>query len=157
MSRRDGFTLLEICLAVFIGLMIISLVVPSMDGLLSDKRLMGTFDDFDRFVRTAQLRSVQEMRGYQLVWEEESIALLPIQLRRDDDPETAERYSIPEGRVLTIERPAALMKDPPPEWPFWKSGTCEPVRIFYTGPEGKWVAEYDALTARGTVVSQEAR
>lgn len=155
MSRRDGFTLLEICLAVFIGLMMISLIVPSVGGVLADRDLMKTFDEFDRFVRTAQLRSVQEMRGYRLVWEHEAIALLPLQPRQEDDLDAAERFSVPEGRVLTLERPAALVKDPPGEWPFWKSGTCEPVRITYAGPEGKWVAEYDALTSQGRLISQE--
>ncbi len=155
MSRRDGFTLLEICLAVFIGLLLISLVVPSVDGALKDRDLAQSFENFDRFVRKTQLRSVQEMRGYQLVWEEGAIAMVPIQLRLDDDPEAAERFVVAEGSEYILERPAAMMKDPPGEWPFWRSGTCEPVRVSYAGKEGKWTAEYDALTTHGTLVSEE--
>lgn len=157
MSRRDGFTLLELCLAIFIALMLISLVVPSLHGMRADQKLTATFEEFDKVVRAAQMHSVQERRPYHLVWEKGAVVLRPIHLRADEEPAEIERYELSEKRELIIERPAALKKDPPGEWPFWESGVCEPVRITYNGPEGKWVAEYDALTTQGRLVSEEIR
>ena len=52
--------------------------------------------------------------------------------------------------AITLERPAAMAKNPPPEWIFWHSGICEPAIITYKGPEGAWKAQYDPLTGHGT-------
>ena len=157
MSRRDGFTLLELCLAIFIGLMLISLAVPSISGMRAEQKLTESFQTFDKVVRAAQLHSVQERRPYLMVWEEGAVVLRPLQLRADEEPAEIERYELSEKRELVIERPAALKKDPPGEWPFWESGTCEPVRITYHGPEGRWVAEYDALTTQARLVEEVPR
>jgi type II secretory pathway component PulJ len=157
MPRRDGFTLLELCLAIFIALLLISLVVPSLAGMRAEQKLTATFESFDKLVRTAQMRSVQERRPYHFIWEKGAVVLRPIHLRADEEPADIERYELSKERELVIERPAALKKNPPGEWPFWESGTCEPVRITYVGPEGKWVAEYDALTTQGRLVKEELR
>src|SRR5215211_236452 len=125
MSRRAGFTLVEICLALLIGMCLISLAVPSVSLLLRKQRLERTFEAFDRFVRKAQLKSITERRAYVMVWKEQSIELLPVEPIESDPPEP-ERFTFEEGEVLTIERPAALTKKPVAEWIFWKSGTCEP-------------------------------
>ena len=57
---------------------------------------------------------------------------------------------------ITLERPAALEKKPSGEWPIWRSGACEPVRITYKRDGlGFWVAEYDPLTARSRLITLE--
>ena len=154
MSRRAAFTLIEICLALLIGMCLIALAVPSISGMLREQRLKRSFEAFDSFVRTAQLKSITEQRAYVMVWAEDGIELVPAE-RIETDPAEPERFAFEEEQVFTIERPAALTKKPVAEWIFWKSGVCEPVVVSFSGPAGKWVVSYNPLTARGVFVESD--
>ncbi len=157
MSRRHGFTLLEIVIALVIALMLVTLAVPGITGLLRERDLQRTFEGFDDLVRTAQERAVAEGRGFRIVFSETGALLEPSDPREEDASAEVEQYAIGEGETLTIKRPAALVKDPPAEWPFWRSGCCEPVFVSYSGKAGSWTAEYDALTIRGKIVDQDVK
>ncbi len=157
MSRRHGFTLLEIVIALVIALMLTSLAVPGIMGLLRDRDLQRTFQAFDEMARRAQERAVGEGRGFRIVFSETGALLEPSDPREEDAEAEVEQYAIAEGETLTLVRPAALLEDPLPEWPFWRSGCCEPVWVTYSGPAGSWTAEYDALTVRGKITKQEVR
>jgi type II secretory pathway pseudopilin PulG len=154
MRRCSGFTLIEICLAVLIGLLLVTLMVPSVAGLFAEQKLKSSFEEFDKFVRTAQMRSVSERRDYVMVFEEDGITLEPADPTEEDAANETERFIVPENADITLERPVALQKNPPMEWPFWRSGTCEPVVVSYAGDAGTWVMKYDPLTVRATTLEQ---
>ena len=154
MSRRHGFTLLEILLAIVIGMLIISLAVPGVVGMLRQQDLHRTFESFDDFVHAARSKSVMERRDYIMVFDEAGVTLQPADPKGEDADTELERFAFEEGHVYTLDRPVALMKKPAAQWPFWRSGCCEPVRVLYEGPAGTWVAEYNALTATGAVVEE---
>lgn len=155
-SRHAGFTLLEIVLALAIAVMIIVLAVPGIAGLLAEQRLKRSFERFDQLVGKAKLRSMTEQRGQALVWDAEGITLLAGEQSETGSPEASEeRITFEKDESWTIERPAALIKNPPSVWPFWRNGTCEPAIITFKGPDGSWVVRYDPLTAHGTFVSSE--
>ena len=158
MRRARGFTLIEICLAVAIGLLVVTLMVPSVAGLFAEQKLNSSFEEFDRFVRGAQMRSVAERRDYLMVFEEDAILLEPIEEIDEEDVALGpEQFPLPEDGDIVLERPLALQKDPPMEWPFWKSGTCEAVIVSYRGPAGSWRARFDPLTARATILEKEVK
>jgi len=158
MSRRAGFTLLEICIALFIALLVITMAVPSVLSLLAEQRLKTSFEAFDGWVRKAREKSIAERRAYALVWEEDGIALITPERRDTDDPEALpERLVFAEGESFKISRPSALMKEPPGEWVFWRSGLCEEAEISYAGASGSWRVHYDPLTTRGTFVDSEVK
>ena len=155
MPRRDGFTLLEICIAVSIGVMLVMLAVPSLSGLLRAQRLQRVEGQFDDLVRTAQQRAVTERRAYGLVWKKGAIELTPLERTEDEPAIDPEHIGIGKEQEFIIERTAALGKKPPGIWTFWRSGVCEPATITYHGPEGSWTAVYNPLTARRTSVTEE--
>ena len=157
MSRRAGFTLLEIIIALVIGLMLVTLAVPGVVGLLREQDLKKTFEDFDGLVHRAQARSVEERRGFRIVFGETGATLEPSDPREGDEEAEIEHYAVGEKETLTVERTAALLKTPLAEWPFWRSGCCEPALVTYTGPAGSWIAKYDPLTVRGTIVEQNVK
>lgn len=158
MNRRDGFTLLEICLAITIALMVVLIAVPSVRGIIAQQRLHATFDAFDLLVRKAQARSMNERRTYALVWKKDGIELVPEDSKEGEEaPPQSERLGLGKGEDYAIERTAALAKKPGPVWTFWRSGVCEPATISYKGPLGVWTAKYDPLTAHGTVLNEAAR
>src|SRR5437667_8383825 len=77
MRRQGGFTLVEIIIAVFIALLLVTLAVPSLNGVLADKRLHSSLDRFNDLVRQAHERSLAEHRAYLIVWDDANIHLQP--------------------------------------------------------------------------------
>jgi prepilin-type N-terminal cleavage/methylation domain-containing protein len=157
MRRDAGFTLIELAIAIVILVIILMLAVPSVNGVLADRRLRRSLDDFNGIVRQAQERSIAERRPYLIIWREGKIGLRPEGLMRGEDPAPVAMWKLARGESLRVSFPVAMMEDPPAEWIFWPSGNCEPARVTYRGPNGGWTASYSSLTARAEVVSYVAK
>jgi Tfp pilus assembly protein FimT len=156
LSRRAGFTLLEICLALLIGVMLILLAVPSISGLLAEQRLKKSFEQFEQLVAAAKLQSVTEQRTYALAWDRKGITMGPLGPREPGhDEDAGNRLVFEKDESFDLLRPAALQKNAPSEWVFWSNGTCEPAQISFRGQAGSWLVNYDPLTARGTFVKSD--
>lgn len=141
-----------------IGLLLITLAVPSIAGMLAEQRLKQSFEAFDGFVRSAKMKSVSERRTYVMVWDEEGITMHPAETRETDEPDAGlDRFDFEKDETFTIARPAALMKNPPGEWVFWRSGTCEPALISFKGEAGDWSVQYNPLTVRGQFLDSNIR
>ncbi len=147
-TSRCGFTLLEMLLAVFIAVMVITVAVPSVSGVLAEQRMKRSFEAFNRFVRKAQEFSMKERMTYRIRFETRSIALEPADVGGISEAENPPDMVLPLKRDerLDLRLPAALIPDPPAEWTFWPNGTCEPAVVTYHGPNGDWQAAYDPLT-----------
>jgi type II secretion system protein H len=152
-----GFTLIEIVIAVFIMMLLLLLAVPSMNGVLADKRLRRSLDRFNNLVYQAQERSVAEHRAYLIVWGDKSVALRPEAFAKGEEVKPTADLALAGGDVLKLRLPAALTKNPPAEWIFWPSGTCEPAVVQFSGRDGSWTANYSALTARPELTNYAAR
>jgi type II secretory pathway pseudopilin PulG len=146
--KARAFTLIEVVISIFILMLLIMLAVPSVTGVMADRRLRHTLDSFNRLVYQAQERSIGEHRSYLLVWTKNSVELRPETTVKGDDPKPAGALPIDRGESFQPSFPSALIKDPPPEWIFWPSGACEPAEIKYTGRDGTWTATYSPLSAR---------
>ena len=157
MRRERGFTLIELAIAIFIMVIILMLAVPSLNGVLADRRLRKSLDDFNGIVRQAQERSIAERRSYLIIWHEGKVGLRPEGLIKGEDPAPVALWKLERGESLKFAFPAAMLEDPPAEWIFWPSGNCEPAIVTYRGSNGGWTANYSALTARAEIVSYVAR
>lgn len=182
--RRSGFTLIEVMLAVAIAVIIMFMAMPSFKGMSAEKKLTESFERFDALARKAQKNAVQQQRSWTLVWEQQGksfgITLRPDELvssettpdgsgntttdvsqdlANNNQSDATESLSIGAGESFTIERPVALVpaEQAPMQWTFWRSGTCEPAIIRYTGPAGMWVAQYHPLTGHGEIMQQRIR
>ena len=156
MSRRAGFTLLEICLVIMIMLLLVGLAVPSMRGLFAEQNLKQSFEQFDDFVRRTHLRAATERRAMVMIWDGEGITVQPDEPTENDTAGEADYFAFADG-TFALERPAALEKKPPVEWLFWRSGTCEPAIIHFEGKAGNWSVQYDPLTVHATFLEQEVK
>jgi type II secretory pathway pseudopilin PulG len=152
-----AFTLIEIVIAVFILMLLLLLAVPSLNGVLANRRLQRSLDGFNNLVRQAQELSVAQRRAYLIVWSKKGIILRPEAFAKDEDPKPAAVFQLDRGDVLKLMLPAALTKNPPPEWIFWPTGTCEPAIVQFKGGSGSWTANYSALTARAQMTTYAAR
>ncbi len=157
MSRPQGFTLLEIMLAIVIGLLLMGVAVPSVIGLMREQRLKETYEQFDDFARAAQTEAVKKGKTMVMIWDEASISLVPLDPEARDEGAEPRSFPFPDGATMTLSRPAALVKKPVPEWPFWRTGACEPAIVNLEGPGGTWTAEYNGLTARGRITDMHAK
>jgi hypothetical protein len=149
--------MIELAIAIFIMVLILMLAVPSINGVLADRRLRRSLDAFNGVVREAQERSVLERRSYLIIWREGKVGLRPEGLMKGEDPEPVAMLKFGGGESLRFFFPAAMAEEPPAEWIFWPSGNCEPAVVSYRGKDGGWTANYSALTGRAEVVSYVAK
>jgi prepilin-type N-terminal cleavage/methylation domain-containing protein len=155
--RRQGFTLIEIAISVFILLLLLLLALPSVSGVMANRRLQRSLDAMNDMVRQAEERSVKERRPYVLEWQKSSIVLHPAQPQEGDEKAPVTTLALGKGSAYVLRLPAALEKGRFAEWTFWPSGTCEPANIQFKGPNGSWEVEYEPLSARPKVIRYVAR
>ena len=157
MQRFRAFTLIEIALSLFILMLLLLLAVPSLSGVIADRRLKQSLDGFNQLVRQAQERSVTERRAYLIVWGKSSVVLKPEIFTKDEEEKATSVLRLPKGSWIKVSLPAALIGKPPAEWIFWPSGTCEPATVQFRGPAGTWTADYSPLTAQPELTHYAAR
>lgn len=157
MQRFRAFTLIEIALSIFILLLILVLAVPSLTGVIANRRLKQSLDNFNQLVSQAQERSVNERRPYLIVWGKNSVVLRPETFAEGEEEKPTAVLGLTKGSWIRISFPAALLGKPPAEWIFWPSGTCEPAIVQFRGPAGVWTAKYSPLTAQPELTQYAAR
>ena len=157
MQRFRAFTLIEIALSIFILLLILLLAVPSLSGVIANRRLKQSLDGFNQLVHQAQERSVTERRAYLIAWGKNSVVLRPEVFAKDEEQKPTAVFRLPKGSWIKVSLTAALTNKPPAEWIFWPSGTCEPARVQFRGPAGTWTADYSPLTAQPELTQYAAR
>lgn len=157
MPHSRGFTLVEIVIAVAIMSTLLLMAVPSLEGVIADRKLRASLDEFNKLVRAAQEHSVSEHRAYLIVWTDKNVFVQPEALTKDDDKRPISTFELEQGSALTLSLPAALTSKKPGEWIFWPTGTCEPAIVQFTGHAGTWTANYSALTAHGELTDYAAR
>ena len=157
MQRARGFTLIEIALAIFILLLILVLAVPSFTGVIANRRLKQSLDEFNNLVRQAQELSVAERRPYLIVWSKNNVAVRPEAFADDEEAKPRAEFRPSRGSMLKLSLPVALAEKYPAEWIFWPSGTCEPATVRYQGPAGSWTANYSPLTGRPEITNYAVR
>jgi prepilin-type N-terminal cleavage/methylation domain-containing protein len=155
--RYRAFTLVEIIIAVAIMTTLLLMAVPSLQGVLADKRLRASLDGFNKLVREAQERSVAEHRAYLIVWTDKNVSLQPEAFAKDEEQKAIDSFELERGTVLTLSLPAALSSKPAGEWIFWPTGTCEPAIVRFEGRAGTWTANYSPLTAYGELTNYATR
>jgi type II secretory pathway pseudopilin PulG len=157
MRREAGFTLIEIAIAVVIMMVILLMAVPSVNGVLKDRRLHRSLDDVNRLVMQAQELSSMERRSYLIVWRDKQFALRPEAFQQGEPRKPVATLNFQKGEAFTLALPAAIEEEPPTEWIFWPSGNCEPAVITFRGPSGTWTAKYSALTAQPEIKNYAVR
>jgi type II secretory pathway pseudopilin PulG len=148
-----GFTLIEICLAVFIGVLIILAAVPSISGVIEEQRAKKLFNQFDSLAKSASDRAVTERRPYVLDWDDSGVSMRPLAPGKDDEANDIQRVDFGEKLAPELKLPGALEKNPPRLWTFWPTGTCEPATIICHSAGAPWTATYDPLTEQPSFTS----
>jgi type II secretory pathway pseudopilin PulG len=138
-------------------LLLLLLAVPSLSGVIANRRLKQSLDGFNQLVQQAQQRSVTERRPYLLVWGKSTVMLRPEVFAEGDEDKPTAVFRLGKGTWLQLSLPAALEGKHPSEWIFWPSGNCEPAIVQFKGPAGTWTANYSPLTAQPELRQYAAR
>lgn len=156
-GQRAGFTLIEIAIAVFIMLLMLALAVPSLTGVMANRRLQHSLDQMNALVRLAQEKSMAERRPYLIAWDKDRLVLRTESRSKGEDPAPAAVLNLARGDAFLLKLTAALVNDAPAQWIFWPTGTCEPATVTYKGTNGTWSADYSPLTARPNLTVYAAK
>ncbi len=132
----------------FIMLLLLVMAVPSLQGVMADRRLRRSFDELNKLVHLAQQRSVDDRRPYLIAWRKDHLVLVPQAFAKGEEKVPTATMTLRPGDAFLLDLPAALIEKPPAEWIFWPSGTCEPAIVSFKGVDGAWTAKYSSLTAR---------
>ena len=136
-------------------MLLLLLAIPSITGVMADRRLQRSLDAMNQIVREAQERSVHERQPYLIVWQKDSVLLRPEAVEKADAPVAT--LALDKGHAYLLRLPAALASNPLAQWIFWPSGTCEPANVSFKGPDGSWEVNYSPLTARPEIVRYAAK
>src|SRR5437016_2310597 len=120
MQRQRGFTLVEVIIAVFILLLLLTLAVPSLNGVLADKRLHRSLDRFNELVRQAHERSLAEHRAYLIVWNDAQINLQPAAFLKTEEHQPIDTMPITRHEKCRLVVPSAFSRKLSAEWICWE-------------------------------------
>ena len=111
MQKARGFTLIEIALSIFILLLLLVLAVPSFSGVIANRRLKQSLDEFNNLVRQAQTRSVTERRPYLIVWGKNNVVVRPEAFAEDEEAKAKAEFRPSKGSTLRLSLPVALTEN----------------------------------------------
>ena len=150
-----GFTLVEVCLALAIALVMMAAALPGVTAALEKREAPEAFNALDAMAQEAHARSVAEGRNYVLVWDRaKSVRMRPESPANRAEAEGKRQWQITRNATLTLHLPAALTpKGTTPDaiWTFWADGFCEPAEIQFRGNAEKWTAVYNPFTVEAEV------
>jgi type II secretory pathway pseudopilin PulG len=143
-----GFTILEVCVVLFIVAVIFVVAVPPAAHLLDEEKLQKPIRELQRFAKTARRDAMLEDRAYEVLLLNNSYMLRPVS-KEVGEADNHMSYELPADVTFAIKRLADrdFAKHADARWIFSPNGLCEPLTIlFQRGTD--WVRfRVDPLTA----------
>jgi prepilin-type N-terminal cleavage/methylation domain-containing protein len=147
-ARVKGFTILEVCVVLFIIAVIFVVAVPPATHLLDEEKLQRPIRELQTFARTARRDAMLEDRAYEVLLLNDSYILRPVQ-KDTGGTDSSMRYELPADITFAIKRLSDhdFAKQSDARWVFSPNGLCEPLTfLFQRGSD--WIRfSVDPLTA----------
>lgn len=151
---RGGYTLLEICFALFIIAMMFGAALPNLSGWLTEEQLRSPARELSSLARHARLTAIQEQVPVTLLLRSSGFAMEPRTSLPTADPAEVEApepppYTLAESITFTARRWNEAKLQPVSEfrWVFQPSGLCEPIGVKFTRGAAELELDFDPLTA----------
>jgi len=152
---QRGFTLLEVCVVLFILAIVFVVSVPPAAHLLDEEKLQRPIRELQNFARSARRNAMMENRTYELLLLNNSYVLRPVEQNKRANG-TGQTYNLPRDVTFAIKRlgDRGFLKKTDASWYFAPNGICEPMSFVFQR-KGDWVRfEVDPLTA--TIQNKES-
>jgi type II secretory pathway pseudopilin PulG len=127
-TKSSGFTILEVCIAMTIGLLLVGVATLGVTGIKQESDLKNQAADIENSVRTALLDAISKH--------------YPVQIALDGG------FTGAKGQV-EIKRHGETKYRPAKRGEFWEfspTGVCEPIDIRVTSVQGVIELSFDPLT-----------
>lgn len=150
-----GFTLLEVCVVLFIVAVLFVVTVPPAAHLLDEEKLQKPIRELQNFARTARRNAMMENRTYEVLLLSESYLLRPVDEKKGAN-QMEQTYNLPSDVTFAIKRlgDRGFLKQTDGTWLFAPNGICEPMNFLFQRKED-WVRfQVDPLTA--TIQNEES-
>jgi Tfp pilus assembly protein FimT len=150
-----AFTILEVCVVLFIIAVMFSVAMPTASHLLEEEKLQGPIRELQTFARTARRNAIMENRNYEVLLLNDSYLLRPVDGSKDSGQKPI-TYELPDGVTFSIKRVGDREFRPQEDasWFFSANGLCEPLKFLFQR-KGDWVRfRVDPLTA--TIQKEES-
>jgi len=146
---EQGFTLLEMGMALFIILLMAGIAMPMTSGLLAEERLRQHARELQIYARTARRLAITENRPYEIVFAEHSFLLQPYLTAEDHQAEVVSSHEISKDSSYLLERWGDQQFSKPADqaWIFQPNGICEPIRVHFQSGKGWIEFIFNPLTA----------
>jgi type II secretory pathway pseudopilin PulG len=154
-SPKVGFTILEVCVVLFIVAVLFVVAVPPAAHLLDEEQLQRPIRELQDFARTARRDAMMENRPYEVLLLNDSYVIRPVD-EKNGSAKPIQTYDLPSGVTFAIKRlgDRAFLKKTDASWYFGPNGLCEPMNFIFER-NGDWVKlQVDPLTA--TFQNQES-
>lgn len=147
-----GYTLLEICLVIFIIALMVGASVPVISNLFQEERLRGSALKLELYAVTARRLAVMEGKAYEVRLTQDTFLLHP--LSSDSRPDSTRvatelAYKLPGTVGYRLQRWGEEVWNKPDDerWIFQPSGLCEPLSVQFTNNESWLTLSFNPLTA----------
>ncbi len=147
-------------MAVAIGMLMLSLAMPSLRGLFAEDRLRERMRQFDEFAGKAADLARTSRKEVRLCWEPEGVRMV----QQETSTEGSEAlqtggdfFTFAKDEEFILNRIAARDPKAAWEWSFWPEGVREPVEVYYKGLGGSWSERFGALVPEPDVLSISTR
>src|ERR1700742_1836769 len=83
--QTRGFTILEVCVVLFIVAVMFTVAVPTASHLMDEEKLEGPIRELQTFARTARRKALMENRPYVVLLLNDSYLLRPVDDSKEGD------------------------------------------------------------------------
>lgn len=141
-STLNGYTFLEIALALGIVVVVFLAMVPLVGSSMQEKKLREAVQSVSELVMETRLASARENRRISLRMERDGLI-------EDLNDDTALQVAFPEGVLVTVPGPRKKWTELDGQmWYFSPIGTVTPITMRFS-MEDRWIeVDFDFLTGR---------
>ncbi|MEM9399237.1 MAG: hypothetical protein AAF984_03440 [Verrucomicrobiota bacterium] len=131
-----GFSLIEVCIVIFVVITVTGLLIPSLAALRSNEPLRGTVVEFKALVRTTHKEAITQQKNMQLKFMEREIHLFA------QDKPTQILYTLPLPKEVLYElrfwQEKEWLKGKEQLWTQTTAGLAEPLELRFRS-KSSWV------------------
>jgi prepilin-type N-terminal cleavage/methylation domain-containing protein len=135
LARQCGFTLLELCIVLFIIALLAGTAMPAMESAFTEQALRGDAHQLSLMVKTAMIKSDEQERPYLIILDGKDLLMEPAP-SNDEAKADAPQEDVKMAQTLgnKIEFPDAEKKNawdtlPSVRWLFQPHGLCPLPRV----------------------------
>jgi type II secretion system protein H len=153
-ARRRGFTLLELCIVLFIMALMAATAMPAMQSAFTEQALRGDAHQLSLMVKTAMITSGEQQRPYRISYDGKVVSLEPAAAAATGDAAaTPDPTDVTMTQTLgnVLKFPDAEKKNvwetlPSVNWTFEPSGLCPLPRVRLQRGAAYLEMSFNALT-----------